>query len=84
MAELVTLKTSIKQASTVQEGTDAIALPTTVIDVICGMEVEIEGARFTAEHEGTTMYFCCPACNKTFVDDPAGYLTDPNEIGANK
>ena len=76
MAELVEWKTSLVQ------GENDVELPKTAIDVICGMEVEIEGARFTAVHEGNTMYFCCPACQKMFVDDPGQYLSDPNELSA--
>ena len=75
LAELVHLKTSMVQA--VEETANG---PQTAIDVICGMEVAVEGARFTAQHEGTTMYFCCPACRKMFVDDPARYLSDPNKM----
>ena len=29
----------------------------------------------THEHEGQTVYFCCPACRKMFVDDPAAYTS---------
>ena len=77
MAELVRWKSSTK-------ATEAAAVPATAIDVICGMEVDIEGARFTAEDNGTTMYFCCPACRKMFTDDPARYRADPNEMSASK
>jgi xanthine dehydrogenase accessory factor len=45
--------------------------PRTAIDPICGMTVEIEGARFTAERDHETFYFCCPACKKMFEDEPA-------------
>ena len=62
----------------------AAAVPATAIDVICGMEVDIEGARFTAEDDGMTMYFCCPACRNLFTDDPARYRADPNEVSATK
>ncbi len=30
----------------------------TAIDPVCGMTVEIETAKFSHEHEGTTYYFC--------------------------
>jgi xanthine dehydrogenase accessory factor len=36
------------------------------IDPICGMTVDIATARFTAERDGVTYYFCCPACKKQF------------------
>lgn len=43
------------------------------IDPICGMTVEIAGARYTAEYEGQRYYFCCAGCKATFEDDPAAY-----------
>lgn len=47
--------------------------PPTAIDPVCGMTVDVEGARFTHEHAGETVYFCCPACRKLFADDPNTY-----------
>jgi xanthine dehydrogenase accessory factor len=47
--------------------------PPTAIDPVCGMTVEMAGARYTAEHAGQTYYFCCPACRRTFQKDPAKY-----------
>lgn len=37
------------------------------IDPICGMTVDVATARFTAERDGQTYYFCCPACRKQFL-----------------
>jgi len=50
----------------------AVATPEVAVDPICGMEVQVEGARFIAEVEGTTWYFCCPACRKRFLDERVG------------
>jgi xanthine dehydrogenase accessory factor len=50
---------------TVSRAADA---PRTAVDPICGMTVEVAGARFTAERDGETFYFCCPACKKMFED----------------
>ncbi len=36
------------------------------IDPICGMTVDIATARFTAERDGQTYYFCCKGCQKQF------------------
>jgi xanthine dehydrogenase accessory factor len=52
----------------------AAASPTTAVDPVCHMEVEIATARHTAEHGGTRYYFCCPHCRSAFVKDPAAYL----------
>ncbi len=37
------------------------------VDPICGMEVETESARHTLDHEGSTLYFCCPGCREAFA-----------------
>jgi len=44
------------------------------IDPVCGMEVEIEGARYTSELNGQTFYFCCSGCKRKFEAEPAKYL----------
>jgi xanthine dehydrogenase accessory factor len=36
------------------------------IDPICGMEVDIATARWTALRDGKTFYFCAPGCRKAF------------------
>ena len=51
------------------------AAATTVIDPVCGMDVtpgEAEGG--SAEHAGTTYWFCNPSCRERFVADPAKFL----------
>ena len=45
-------------------------------DPVCGMDVDPQTARQTAEHEGKTYYFCAPGCKKAFESDPKKYL-DP-------
>jgi xanthine dehydrogenase accessory factor len=40
--------------------------PETAIDPICGMTVDIATARWTAERNGQTYYFCAPGCRKAF------------------
>lgn len=44
------------------------------IDPVCGMEVEIATAKFIAQHEGKTYYFCAPGCKTAFVKNPPAYL----------
>ena len=46
-------------------------------DPVCGMEVETQTARHTAEYQGTTFYFCAPGCKKAFEAVPKKYL-DPS------
>jgi len=46
-----------------------------MIDPVCGMTVDPAKARGgSAEHAGTTYYFCSEGCRKTFVADPGGVL----------
>ena len=37
------------------------------IDPICGMQVDVATARWTAERDGQTYYFCAPGCRKAFL-----------------
>ncbi len=57
-------------------GVGYVAPPLSIaVDPVCGMSVEIEGARFTHQHDDQTVYFCCPACRKMFIDDPTTYAS---------
>jgi len=51
-----------------------MAAPLLARDPICGMEVEVAGARHTYEHDGQTYYFCCPHCRTRFAKDPVAAL----------
>ena len=46
-----------------------------VTDPVCGMRIDSDDAAATADHEGTTYYFCSEACQDTFVADPASYVS---------
>ncbi len=46
----------------------------TAIDPVCHMEVEVGTARWIAEHDGETYYFCAPGCKTAFEKDPATFL----------
>jgi xanthine dehydrogenase accessory factor len=37
-----------------------------VVDPICGMEVDLDSTRFTLEHNGEVIGFCCPACMREY------------------
>jgi xanthine dehydrogenase accessory factor len=39
----------------------------TAVDPICGMEVDMVTAKWTAERDGETYYFCAPGCRKAFL-----------------
>ena len=38
----------------------------TAIDPICGMTVDVEGAKYSSVVDGKTIYFCCLRCKETF------------------
>src|SRR5688572_8440044 len=47
-----------------------------VTDPVCGMDVVPgDAAGGSAEHAGTTYWFCSPSCREKFTADPARYLT---------
>jgi xanthine dehydrogenase accessory factor len=41
--------------------------PATAIDPVCGMQVEIATARWSAVKDGQTYYFCAPGCKRAFL-----------------
>jgi P-type Cu+ transporter len=48
-----------------------------VLDPVCGMTVDPEQAEskgLSAEHDGTTYYFCGRGCMLDFQEDPERYL----------
>jgi len=57
------------------------AQPTEATDPVCGMSVEIEGAKYTYSVEGQMYYFCCPACRKLFAATPQDYLAKAAPTG---
>ena len=47
------------------------------VDPVCGMSVNAEVARaagLTAEHDGTSFYFCGAGCRLEFLDDPERFF----------
>lgn len=48
--------------------------PATHIDPVCGMSVVPDTAAGSAEHKGTTYYFCCKGCLSRFNQNPETYL----------
>lgn len=46
----------------------------TVIDPVCGMEVDPGTAEWKTEYQGQTYYFCAPGCQRSFEKEPEKYL----------
>lgn len=53
---------------------EAAEPPHTVIDPVCRMEVDVADAKWIAEHQGGTYYFCAPGCKTAFEKDPESFL----------
>ena len=43
-------------------------------DPVCGMSVEIDGAKHVTTHEGVHYYFCHAGCQTKFETEPRKYL----------
>jgi P-type Cu+ transporter len=53
---------------------------TTMVDPVCGMEVEAERAAGAWEHGGTTYFFCSAGCLQRFKADPQHFVDlDPDQ-----
>ena len=69
MAEIVSLRAKLRPG--LLEEPDAH--PERAMDPVCGMTVEVAGARHVAEYGGRDYYFCCPACKRKFEAEPEKY-----------
>ncbi|APE44603.1 copper-translocating P-type ATPase [Sulfitobacter alexandrii] len=49
-------------------------------DPVCGMTVDPDAGKPTAEHDGRTYHFCCDGCRKKFEADPEGYRTAEDPV----
>ncbi len=70
LAEIVQLRA----AGSLEPGTVAEARHEEV-DPVCGMTVDVAGARYRTVHDGRTYYFCSAGCLESFESDPARYVT---------
>ena len=57
--------------STSSTGLDSTS---TVIDVVCKMEIDKRTAEFTSEYKGMTYYFCALSCKQEFDENPEKYI----------
>ncbi|MGP4032707.1 XdhC family protein [Pseudarthrobacter sp. 1C304] len=51
--------------------------PATATDPVCGMTVTTGESALQLEHNGVTVYFCCPGCRAAFRKDPERYALTP-------
>jgi xanthine dehydrogenase accessory factor len=50
------------------------ASPAIAVDPVCHMEVEVASARYKADFDGVTYYFCCANCKSRFLTQPHDFL----------
>ena len=43
-------------------------------DPVCGADVAAGESAVTLDYKGTTYYFCCPGCRRSFEKQPEKYL----------
>jgi len=75
LAEIVKLRAERAARSDAGAEEEAASVSAEVIDPVCGMTVEVAGARHTTERDGRTWYFCCDGCRRRFESEPTKYVT---------
>jgi xanthine dehydrogenase accessory factor len=77
LAELVQLKAAGAFSSAPQDTAagDRVETVPDAVDPVCGMTVAADDSGRPYEHDGTTYYFCCPGCHRSFSKDPMAFLT---------
>lgn len=71
LAELVALRASGGLRATT--GGEGAVMAEEAIDPVCGMTVDVEGARHVSEWNGRRVYFCAASCKRAFDEDPDKY-----------
>jgi xanthine dehydrogenase accessory factor len=52
----------------------ALTLAQTAVDPVCGMTVAHDDSALPVEYDGTTYYFCCAGCRRSFSDNPGKFV----------
>ncbi len=47
--------------------------PEVAIDLVCGMELDADSIKASADYKGKTYYFCAIHCKNHFTADPVKY-----------
>jgi Cu+-exporting ATPase len=45
-----------------------------VFDLVCGMELDADSIKASADYKGKTYYFCAIHCKNHFTADPVKYV----------
>jgi len=70
LAEIIQMRRPIRAAT----GLPVFSQPLEAIDPVCGMKVDIAGARYKTPHAGNDYYFCAARCQRAFEKEPETYL----------
>jgi xanthine dehydrogenase accessory factor len=75
MAEIISVRAKLRPGLREEPATHPASQPGEAIDPVCGMTVEVAGARHVAGYGGRDYYFCCPACERKFEAEPEKYVS---------
>jgi len=77
LAEIVSARRQRRESAPLEPEAAVALSPAAItsIDPVCGMEVDIATARWTAERDGQTVRFCAPGCRRTFLAAPARFTS---------
>ena len=72
---LDSMKQNDSQARSREGPTEQVPADATVLDPVCGMEINREDAVGSCVHEGKEYFFCNPSCLENFRANPSQYLS---------
>src|SRR5919107_3581139 len=75
MAEIVSLRVKLRPGLSGDEPAEPTIQQEEATDPVCGMTVEVAGARHLVTYGGRDYYFCCPACKRAFEAEPEKYVS---------
>jgi xanthine dehydrogenase accessory factor len=74
MAEIVSRRRRHAEKGTAADSPVQVGAPAMAEDPVCHMSVDPQTARYRADFEGLTYYFCNASCKTHFEKDPLKYL----------
>jgi xanthine dehydrogenase accessory factor len=77
LAELVALKAAGGLGPSIDP---TVAATAQAVDPVCGMTVDVDGARHVLDHAGARWYFCSAGCQRAFRSDPDKFAAAGPEL----
>lgn len=53
-----------------------IQAPEVAVDLVCHMDVDIDGAKYVSNFDDVAYYFCAAGCQRVFDADPQSFLAN--------